>query len=202
MKANHIRQASMVILAGVVLTAVSSVSATPIIVVGPGGAVVPYELLEDTPGQWIEISISGGDAVEACNFNAQIGDGGPALDGTPGPVITAVDLEGSAANPTIFFGSNDGQVDLGSFPQLAMLVIATESGAVSANGVLARLEIDTTGFSGDKTWTLALNATVNDTTDFGLIDADITDGEIHIPEPASFVLLSLCGLVLIRRRRA
>lgn len=83
-----------------------------------------------------------------------------------------------------------------------MLVIATESGAVSANGVLARLEIDTTGFSGDKTWTLALNATVNDTTDFGLIDADITDGEIHIPEPASFVLLSLCGLVLIRRRRA
>jgi len=161
----------------------------------------PYELLEDTPGQWIEISISGGDAVEGCNFNAQIGDGGPAVGGSPGPVITAVDLEGSVSNPTIFFDNNDGQVDLGSLPQLAMLVIATESGTVSANGVLARLEIDTTGFSGDKTWTLALNATVNDSTDFGPVNADITDGAIHIPEPTSLTLLSLGVLAFIRRHR-
>jgi len=105
-------------------------------------------------------------------------------------------------NPTIFFGNNDGQVDLGSLPQLAMLVIVTDSGTVFADGILARLEIDTTGFSGDKTWTLALNATLNDSTDFRLIDADIIDGEIHIPEPTSFVLFSLGGLTLIRRHRA
>jgi hypothetical protein len=183
------------------LGAVSGALAGPIIVVGPGGAAENYELLEDTPGQWIEILVSGGDAVAGCNFNAQIGDGGPAAGGTLGPIITGVDLEGSLGNPTIFFGNNKTQNDLLSIPQLAMYSIIADIGAVSANGVLARLEIDTSGFSGDQTWTLALDVTLNGPTDFAPIPATITDGAIHIPEPASLIFLAIGGAAIVKRRR-
>jgi len=169
----------------------------PLIAVGPGGAVGPYELLEDTPHQWIEVLVSGVTTVAGCNLNAQIGDGQ-----TGGPVITDVDLEGSPAHPTIFFGNNQGQNPLGGTPQLAMYSIVTDSGTVPAAGVLVRLEIDTSGFTGDRTWPLALGATLNGPTDFAPDPAIITDGEIHIPEPASVVLLSLGGLVVAARRRA
>ena len=113
------------------------------------------------------------------------------------PIITAVDLETG-----IFSGNNDGQVDLGSIPQVAMLSITTSSGTVFADGVLARLEIDTTGYFGDQTWTLWLNGTLNGATDFAPTAASITDGSIHIPEPTSMALLILGGLAFIRRRKA
>jgi len=181
----------------VTLCVATAASAAPIIVVGPAGINDPYELIEDTSGQWIDIYVSSGDAVAGCNFNAQIGDGGPGAGGTAGPVITAVDLEGG-----IFAGNNDGQVDLGSIPQVAMYSITTSSGTVSADGTLARLEIDTTGFFGDQTWTLALDSTLNGATDFAPTAAAITDGSIHIPEPASMAMLALGGLAVIRRRKA
>jgi len=163
MRANWIRRLSTALAVAVVLLAVSGALADPLmivgpdpmIVVGPGGAAESYELREDTPGQWIEILVSNGGQVAGCNFNAQIDDGGPASGGTLGPIITSVDLEGSLANPTIFFDNNMPQNDLGSVPQLAMYSILADSGTVLADGVLARLEIDTSGFFGDQTWTLA-----------------------------------------------
>ena len=212
MKVNWIRNMSAVAVVGVILVTSSGALAgqpksldpqpafvidpDPMIVVGPGGGGGNYELLPDTAGQWIEILVSGGAQVDGCNFNAQIGDGGP-----PGPVITSVDLEGSAANPTIFFGNSEPQNDLGSIPHLATWSIITNSGTIFADGVLARLEIDTTGFVGDQTWPLALGATLNGPTDFAGISADITDGGIHIPEPASLALLSLGGLAVLGRRK-
>ena len=203
MRANWSRRLSTVVVVGTVFGAVSGVFAGPVIVVGPGGAVGNYELLENTPGQWIEIIVSGGDAVEGCNFNAQIGDGGPEAGGTPGPRITGVDIEGSLTNPTIFYDNNLTQKDLAvtDVPQMAMYSIITESGTVVADGVLARLEIDTTGFTGDQSWSLALGATLGGPTDFDSISADITDGSIHIPEPASLALLSLGGLAVVARRK-
>jgi len=209
MRANWIRRLSTALAVAVVLLAVSGALADPLmivgpdpmIVVGPGGAAESYELREDTPGQWIEILVSNGGQVAGCNFNAQIDDGGPASGGTLGPIITSVDLEGSLANPTIFFDNNMPQNDLGSVPQLAMYSILADSGTVLADGVLARLEIDTSGFFGDQTWTLALGATLNGPTDFAPTQINITDGGIHIPEPASLALLSLGGLAIIRKRK-
>jgi len=191
----------MVVLA--VLGSVLTVFADPVIIVGPGGVAGDYELLENTSGQWIEILVTGGDQVEGCNFTAQIGDGGPEAGpgGTRGPIITAVDLEGSITHPTIFFGNSDPQIDLGSVPQLAAYSIVPQSGTVPADGVLARLEIDTTGFFGDRTWALSLGATAGDPTDCAPTPADITDGAIHIPEPLSLLTLSLGGWAFIRRRR-
>ena len=227
MRANWIRRVSTVVVVGVIGGAVSGVLAgpetiveprpmlvigpdpmlvigpDPMIVVGPGGAAENYELLADTPGQWIEILVSGGGQVAGCNFNAQIGDGGPALGGTLGPIITSVDLEGSSANPTIFFGNCEPQnnLDVVGIPQLAMYSIITNSGTVLADGVLVRLEIDTTDFSGDRTWTLALGATLNSPTDFAPMSVTIIDGGIHIPEPASLALLLCGGLAIIRKRK-
>ncbi len=175
----------------------SAVIVPPTIIVGPGGVSTPYKLLENTSGQWIDIYVSGGNPIEGCNFNAQIGDGGPAASGTAAPVITGIDLETG-----IFAGNNQGQVDQGSIPQVAMFSITTATGTVSASGILARLEIDTTGYFGDQTWTLALDATHNGTTDFAPAAATITDGAINIPEPATLSLLAIGGLAMIRRRKA
>lgn len=211
MRANWVQRLSTVVVVAVVLVAVSGVFAGPLmivgpdpmIVVGPGGAAENYELLEDTPGQWIEILVSGGGQIAGCNFNAQIGDGGPELGGTPGPIITSVDLEGSLANPTIFFGNCEPQnnLDVVGIPQMALYSITTNSGTVLADGVLVRLEIDTSGFFGDQTWTLALGATHEGPTNFAPMSINITDGGIHIPEPASLALLLCGGLAIIRKRK-
>jgi len=213
MKRSFSWEASTIAVVGVILAMTSGLLAdaqsvttptgNPVIIVAPGGGSGDFELKPDTPGQWIELLVVGGMEVAGCNFNAQIGDGGPeaGAGGTPGPIITSVDLEGSAENPTIFFGNNHDQNDLGSIPQLATYSIIAEIGTVPADGVLARLEIDTSGFTGDQTWTLALNVTLNGPTDFAPIPADITDGAIHIPEPMTMTIFALGGLAVVRRRR-
>ena len=142
-----------------------------------------HEFLPNMPNQTVQIHVTGGRPIEGLNFNAQIGDGGPAVGGTAGPVITAVDLETG-----IFAGNNDGQVDLGSIPQLAMYSITTSSGSVVADGLLATLTIDTTGFDiGEGPWVLALGNTLNGSTDFAGVAASITDGYIELREYSELV---------------
>lgn len=168
--------------------------AVPTIVVGQ------HDLLPNTPNQIVKINVSGGDEVDALDLNAQIADGGPEVGGSiDGPAITGADI----ITGTIFANNNDGQSDLGSYPQVALRSTVADSGSVIADGLLTTLTIDTTGFS-TGTFSLNLGDTLNGPTDFDPISADITDGSITIvPEPASIcLLLGGAGLMMQRRRRA
>jgi hypothetical protein len=84
---------------------VKNASATPIIDVGD------HVLLANTPNQSISIFISGGDAVEGLNLNAQVADGGSALaaygGSIDGPSISDLD----ALTATIIAGNNPGADD-------------------------------------------------------------------------------------------
>jgi hypothetical protein len=107
--------------------------------------------------------------------------------------------------------------DVTFYPALFEAGTATATGTVSANGLLATLVIDTTGFFGG-TWNLSLGATLSGPTDWAgsvfpgggnhpVDDPQIEDGHISIiPEPSSVVLamFGMAGLsaVAIRRRRA
>ncbi len=139
-------------------------------------------LLPDTPAQTIAIYVSGGDAVEGLNFNAQVADGGPELGGSvDGPAITAVDLTTGA----IFGGNSSGPQNilqlLGlNYPQAAVYTVTTASGTVAADGLLATLTIDTTGFASGSTFDLKLAGTFNGDTDFAGIPIAITNGHITL----------------------
>ena len=110
-----------------------------------------HSLLPNTSGQIVSIMVSGGDEVAGFNLFAQVGDGGPELSaygippGIDGPAITAVDLKSG----TIFSGVADPQDDQAGIPQVAISSIefSTPGASTIADGLLASLTIDTTGFS-------------------------------------------------------
>ncbi len=169
--------------------------ATPEIVVGE------HELLADTANQLIEIMVSGGDSVQGLNLRLQVADGGthPDAGGSiDGPKISNVDL----VTGTIFDGNNTGQNDLLSLPQVSVQSITTANGMVAADGLLATVLIDTTGFT-EGEFDLWAGDTLDGPTDFAGIPASITDGSIRIvPEPASFVgLLTGLGAICAALRR-
>lgn len=171
--------------------------------VSRGAAIVVghHELYSNLPNQKIQLFVTGGDAVEGLNFNLQIGDGGPDLGGlTSGPRITAVDL----LTGTIFDGNNTGEQDPGSYPQLALRTTTTSTGTVSAQGLLATITIDTTGyFMG--TWPLSLSDTLNGPTDFAGHSAAITNGTLQVttvvPEPSLAMFSAAVFLLPLGRRR-
>src|SRR5690606_13162384 len=146
-------------------------------------------LAPNQAGQTIDIMVAGGEMVSGVNLYSQVGDGGPELAdyglpaGTAGPAITGVELKAGG----IFANVPDPAVDQGSLPQVAVwsLGIAAPGGKVSANGRLARLTIDTTGFSAGR-WTLQLSEVLAQlsggpyATDFAGIPADIANGSLRI----------------------
>lgn len=162
-------------------------------------------LLPNTPGQTIAISVVGvspADDVQGLNFNIQVADGGPEGGGSvDGPAITAVDIVGPG---TIFNANNTGQVGGPLVPQIAGATTTTNSGTVTANGILGFITFDTTGFNvGEGPWPLLMSNTLNGPTDFAGVQIDITDGQLLlvVPEPLSGMLAAVgIALMLVRGR--
>jgi hypothetical protein len=102
-----------------------------------------HVLAPNTPGQQVQILVSGGEAVSGVDFFVQVGDGGTAGGGDDtGPIITNLDL----LTGTIFAANNTG-VFTDPTPLLWGATTTTSSGSVSASGLLATLTIDTTGIT-------------------------------------------------------
>ena len=165
----------------------------------------------------IDFIVTGdGDPVQGVVFNVQVADaypdGGGIIDG---PNIQDIDL---VASGTVFgdapFG-NYGNEFPTKFEQIWLGGTSVKEDTdpattitVAADGLLAILTVDTTGFfPGDGPWELNLYDTLNGTVNFqspsGHIIPTITDGWIKIaggpviPEPTSLVLLLLGGLTLL-----
>ena len=171
-----------------------------------------HELQADQANQPIEVFVSGGDPVQGLNCRVQVADGGPEAGGSAnGPRIQDLDI----LSGTIFQGNNTGTGDVDgphpdAWPLGEIRSTITVSGTVAAQGLLATITMDTTGFYLG-TWPLILSDTRDGPTDFpGLPAPAITDGTITIrgeqpppiiPEPSTFVLVSLGGVGLARWRR-
>ncbi|HEV2968855.1 MAG TPA: hypothetical protein VGY55_02625 [Pirellulales bacterium] len=106
-----------------------------------------YLLLPNTPGQVIQIPVSGTDMAPGADLAVQVGDGGPQLSGTPGPTISNIGL----TTGTIFAVPDASQsTPSGNKPQVwftDVFLTSNNPSSVLANGVLANLTLDTTGFS-------------------------------------------------------
>jgi hypothetical protein len=93
----------------------------------------------------------------------------------------------------------------GSIPQLIGLSILTDSGSVAANGLLATLMIDTTGFTSG-TWDLLLESTLAGNTQFwseaaNQVPLTIFNGTLTIvPEPRGAALLMSASFALVALR--
>jgi hypothetical protein len=151
------------------------------------------QLQPNQANQWIDVMVSGGDQVAGVDLFVQIGDGGRELTrfglppGRSAPVITAVELKSS----TIFQGVVDDPVNLSSpeLPQTAVYTLSLLGAAptVSAQGRLARIQIDSTGFYGG-TWPVRLSDVLPFevfggpyTTTFAGVPAVIQNGSVTIP---------------------
>jgi hypothetical protein len=171
-----------ILLAGfVVLLAVASANAITI-------TVGNHTLLANTPGQQVQIVVSGGEQVSGVNLHVQVGDGGPELvdfglpPGVDGPAITAVDL----TTGTIFAGVSDTPFVIETIPQYVnySLAMLTPGSSVPAAGLLATLTIDTTGFTSG-TWDLLLSDVLpglggDYDTDFAPTPATILNGSLSV----------------------
>jgi len=184
-----------------------------------------YVLLPNTPNQEIQIFVTGGDQIQGMNLNAQIGpDPSSAITPVfqydanqhlvfPGANLSTLLAPGSIFSPPAGFGEND----VTFFPALWQAGSATSSGTVAANGLLAKLYIDTTGFFPlytDQVWALNLFDTIGGPTDWAgslfqgneVPNPIITDGTIRIvgvPEPSAVVIamFGVAGLVAFAIRR-
>jgi len=185
---------------------------------GASISVGSWTLAPNTPGQQIPIVASGGEQVQGVVLNVQVADGFPDVSGSSinGPDITAVDMIGAGT----LFGSvgNTGTNLIAQSPQMWVIGTSTTSGTVPADGILAWITIDTTGFQpGSGPWPLLLRDTFNGDTNFqtvaGQLVPAIENGWIFltgsgndpgssVPEPATAVLLFLSsGAIAGRLRR-
>lgn len=167
------------------------------------------ELQPNQAGQVASITVTGGGQVGGINFIAVVNGGGPTMPeidesfpaGLPGPTITSVAITGPGTlAPTNFNSPNVLQIT----PQLyTSSFLTTGSNTFLADGTLALITFDTTGFFGG-VYTLALSyPPVDQATDFAGVPIDITNGTITVvPEPTTFGCIVAGTLVIARRRRA
>lgn len=167
-----------------------------------------HTLKSNTPNQTISMSVTGGAAVQGVNLLVQMGDGGAALGGVDGsaPAITDITL---ITGGMIFEPSNTGHVlfdpPTDQFWQIGTTTDANVSSTVSADGLLAVLTIDTTGFTSGtfdlKAGDIQAGGSTFDS-DFAGLAATITNGSVTVPEPIGvWGLLALALAVTTQRSR-
>jgi len=196
-------------------------------------AIIPAEvpvgdhIIASEPGQKIAIYVDPGlpdpqnptipfPGAAGMTFNVQIGDGGPEAGGVEdGPPITYVELVNDADfGPTIFGANNTGMFPdnpaaRSIIPQIYAVNVSPTSGDVPANGLLAVLTLDGTGFTKDDgPWDLIVSQTLNGRTRLDdntplvqPIPLTIIDGTVAIPEPSTVAMLLCGGLGLLWWRR-
>jgi hypothetical protein len=161
-------------------------------------------LLPNTPGQVFTIDVAGGDLVQGVDFFLQVADGGPEAAGfEDGPEITGVDI----LDGTIFDGNHTGEAAGGPLiPQFWQSGTTTLTGTVAAEGLLATVTIDTTGFFAGS-WELLAKDTLMGDSNFPTtgVTTNVTNGRLtisEIPEPSTLALgLVLAGLGCLHGRR-
>jgi len=96
--------------------------------------------------------------------------------------------------------NNTGQNSVEERPQAWEQRTTTFAGTAIADGLLARITFDTTGFNTiGQQWDLVLaNGFLGDT-DFTLVGADVTNGTVSIvvPEPSSLALAGLGAIIVL-----
>jgi hypothetical protein len=178
------------------LCLVLSVSAHAALVINVG----TIWLDPDLPNQERALSVTGGDPVQGFNLRAQIGDGtGP----NPEPVFQSIDFTGGIWDG---HAKSVGGGPVAGAPQYAQAWVAlnTQNDTTSANGVLVKLIIDTTGLHSGNFGLLLAGTDIGEDSDFAPLSATITNGTLTIlPEPATFGLLALGGIgcMFTRRRK-
>jgi len=161
----------------VLLVAGGAAQATPAVDAGQ------HILVPGQAGQEIQILVTGGDAVQGLELNAQI------QDGESGPVFE----DGEILVGTIFEGNNTGENIAGYVEdQVMYLGTTTAAGTVSANGVLARLTIDAGGVP-IGVYALSLTNKYEGATNFAGLPADLTDGTLVVAIPGDITLDDFVG---------
>ncbi|MBI1310043.1 choice-of-anchor D domain-containing protein [bacterium] len=144
-----------------------------------------HRLLPNRSGQVIQLFVTGGAPFAGMTLRVQIGDGGPEAGGSQdGPSIQTVDI----LTGTVFESNNTGlrqDVDGDSpdtVPQFERAETTTNSGTVSASGLLATITIDTTGFTEAGDFDLKITGTADGDTSFAPATApiELTNGTISI----------------------
>ncbi len=190
-------------------------------------AVGNYDLLPNTPGQFISLYVTdivpnAGNTAAPGNVNGiglavAIADGGIRYGGTLGPKINSIDLD---SGPTVWVPPNSppGNIPSQEFydGQIAYKDVLNGSGFVNVtSGLLATVEVDTTGFSsGTFPLTLsggAVSENLGNTQFSGAFaSTNIIYGYYNgaagqitvVPEPSSVSLaaIGLIGLAVCRRK--
>lgn len=190
------------IMGGVAVVSALAAADARAAVINVGNQTVP----QNATSAQVNINVTGGEAVTGFNLAAVLGNGS-----APGaePVFSAVQFTGG----TIFDGSPTTVTGgpIAGLPQDAQASVVFNSAGVSttANGLLVKLFINTTGFAPGSTFALSLgNNEIGNSTFIptggtgGTVTPTIINGTITIvPEPAAVGLFGTVGLGLLARRR-
>jgi hypothetical protein len=167
-----------------------------------------HNLVPETAGQIVDILIAATEGEGLNSMDLSLIENNLVAGG---PVITAIDLVSAAtiwgASPSTQFGGVDPPTSTEIFNSVAVNSTSTD---VSANGILARLTVDTTG-TAVGSYALEINrqdGSIGPTTMFavgGEIFPTYINGSLNVvPEPSSIVMgmFAVAGLacVAIRRR--